>query len=237
MKKNQKTLRFLIVITSLLGLNLLILGKAFAQSQTASLSVQPGSLTLAVPSSITFSRALLQPGNPTILTAVENPNNQLQTVQVADPWSGNQFHLNVSLQNLTNSAGDVIPYTDFGVVTLHANTSSENVDENNTNPAGTNNVDSVCPALGPCPLSYYYDATTSNPVNFPDSNFVSFPLDTTDSDATDAGSVSLPITLMQRTTVTPSAGFYSVGMALRANIPPNPTSGNYTGELVFSLDP
>jgi len=217
------------VITSLLGLNLLILGKAFAQSQTASLTVQPGNLTLAVPTSVSFPRAILVPGNPTVLTAVENPNDQLQTIEVVDPWSGSQFHVNLSMENLADSSGHVVPYTDFGVITLHANTASESVDTSNTNPPGTNNIDS--------PLSYYYEQTTSNPTTFPTTSFTSMPLDSADPDPTDAGSVSLPITLMQRTVNNTSTGFYSVGLALRVNIPADFAAGNYNGQLTFSLDP
>jgi len=229
MKKNQKTTRFFIIVTSLLGLNLLILGKAFAQTQSATLSIQSGNLTLAVPTSITFPRTVLQPGNTAKITAVENPNDQLQTVEVIDPWSGNQFHVNVSLENLANAHGDIISYSDIGLISLHSNTNNDSVDVSNGRPTGTNNVES--------PVSYYFEETNANPLNFPDGNYTTFQHDPLDANPEDAGSVSLPITIMQRTVTTASSGIYSVGLALRANIADNNPAGNYQGQLTISLDP
>ncbi|MFO0780826.1 MAG: hypothetical protein U0519_02985 [Candidatus Gracilibacteria bacterium] len=231
MKKTHPTIQFFMVATLLLGLNILILGKTMAQNQSVSLAVMAGNLTLAVPQSVSFSRLITTPGNASETTTVLNPNNNLQTIQVIDPSTGGQFHVNLTLKNLSNQGGDVIPYTNFGVITLHTNQVGNTIDYgSNNNPPGSNNVSSDAG------LSYYFGGS-ADPSAFPGQYFTSFPVDSLDPDPNDAGSVSIPVTLMQRTIDTPSAGVYSVGLALRANIPADQPSGNFSGELTFSLDP
>jgi hypothetical protein len=243
MRKHQKTIRFFMVTTLLLGINLTVVGKAFAQFQTAMLNVQPGNLTLAVPASIAFSKTFLNPQSGIKSTTVLNPSNNNQTIQVIDPSTGNQFHVNLTLQNLVDSQNNVLPYTDFAVSVLHANTSGDSVDTSSMNkPAGTNNVSSQ--------NSFYYNG--QDPMSLPDSNFTVFTVDPSDPHPNNAGSVSLPITLMGRTVTTQSVGIYSIGMAIRVTISKDsnvakallasktigPSApGNFSGQLTFSLDP
>ncbi len=121
MTNKTKTFRFYVVMTTLLGLNLLILGKAIAQNQVASLDIQPGMLTLAVPTSITFPRFVLVPAGTSVshstggLTADDNkqtmvlpPTNNLQTIEVVDPSNGGQFHLNVNFRSIATNYGGMI---------------------------------------------------------------------------------------------------------------------------------
>ncbi len=101
MKTNNKTAQFLKVITVLLGLNLLILGKAAAQTQTASLEIQPGNLSLSVPSSITFEKKILVQNTPLTENIFLNPLDDLQTIRVMDPVTGDTFHVNLTFKNMS----------------------------------------------------------------------------------------------------------------------------------------
>jgi hypothetical protein len=124
---------------------------------------------------------------------------------------------------------DCIPFTNVVILPLRAS-SNQTVDAQYTaldssgNPV-TNNVGS--------PDSVLYN--TDNPItlnaNYPYIQFqppvpaVPFP------------NVSpVPIEIMSRKSDTlPSAGIYSVGLALHVTIPQGITAGNYQGEITFSL--
>ncbi len=224
MTKNKKTISFFLVISTLLGLNLLILGKAFAAStQGISLNIQAGNLSFAVPTSVNFPKTIVIPGQPLTADTVLDPDIQEQTIRIIDPWSGKHFQLDLNLDNLTDQNADVIAYTNFWVVPLHANTSSDSIDDSSVNkPAGDNNVSS--------PSSCYY---SPNVTGGPGAQ----PLDDCSASLTQFPNGNVSITLMERTTDTPSAGIYSIGMGLRANIDSSslPAAGNYQGELTFSL--
>ena len=320
MNKNNTTAQFLKVITVLLGLNMMILGKAAAQTQTASLEIQPGNLSFAVPSSISFEKKILVPDAPLTENIFLNPLDNDQTIRVMDPVTGDAFHVNLTFKNMSTpeqpliqedptqevtitipgipvtinvkdadkyfvndtiivnqqynngnehmrvvsvdsannhitvlrgvddtetfiSAADPLPqgagfiirhmvsFDQFKVITLHGNDRFESVDTSTTNdPAGTNN--------GSRPISYYYHPNSSAPTDYPDANLTSFLADgAPGSDPTSVDAVSTPVTLMERIVDTPSYGIYSVGMLLRASIPAGNPSGNFSGELTFSLDP
>ncbi len=239
MNKNNKT-RFLVVMTLFLGLNLLILGKALAQNQTVSLNVMEGNVVMAVPQQVSFPRLILAPpdsqppagGFPNNSTLVLSPLNDLQTVQILDPATGDAFTVSVTLRNLVNEQREILPYGNLGIVTLHAGNPVDPVDTGTVNnPPGTNGVYSD-PAL-----NYYYDPTNNPVTQFPDGNFMQFPVDPLDPDPLDEGSVSMPIVIMQRDAETPSVGIYSIGLGLRANMGINQPSGNFAGELTFSYTP
>lgn len=239
MNKQNKT-RFLVVMTFFLGLNMLVLGKTLAQNQTVSLDITEGNVVMAVPQQITFPRLILAPqdgqpppaGSPNSTTLVLSPLNDLQTVQILDPSTGDAFTVSVTLKNLQNEQNQILHYGNFGIVTLHAGNPAEPVDTGTVNnPPGTNGVYSD-PSL-----NYYYDPINNPVTQFPDGNFMSFPVDPLDLDPLDANSVSTPIVIMQRDAETPSVGIYSIGLGLRANMGREQPAGNFSGELTFSYTP
>lgn len=229
MLTNRKKLTFLTVVTIFAGLNLLTAGIAYGQqSQGVSVVIQSGDMTPVFPDSITFQRTILDGTHPVNLTAVLDPNDGNQTVQVQDPWCGQPFRIDISVKNLTNATGEILPYSLFKFITLHDNTRGNPIDINPVTPqVGTNNVTSD-PAV-----TYYYDAQSSNPGNFADNLFTVFPADPGDANPDDVNSISQPFTIMQRNAPTSSMGIYSVGLAFRANIPQGTIGGEYEGEVIF----
>lgn len=101
MNHKNKTAQFLKVMTVLLGLNLLILGKAAAQMQTASLEIQPGNLSLSVPSSIAYEKKILVHNAPLTENIFLNPLDDNQTIRVMDPVTGDTFHVNLTFKNMS----------------------------------------------------------------------------------------------------------------------------------------
>ncbi len=237
MKKLQK---LGIGLTILASLNLLVAGKVVADQQQVSMAVNSGLLGLHNIDPLTFNRTIVQPSTPAQTSVVLDPssNDYNKKIAVIDQAVGDTFRVDVSLQNPEDDTNptspSVLPYTDFSMLTFTQN-NTDSVDSGANNaPAGPNNVTAL---LDYKPTSGDYTDVVTNPDSINAANFTAFPIDSGDPDPADSGSESLPVTIMERTSVgtLPNIGTYSVGMVLRANLPIGTQAGNYQSQLTFTF--
>lgn len=254
MNKKRKILSVLIATTTLLGMNLLVLGKVAAADQQVSLNILVGNPTISVPAVINFPRTIIG-GTTTIpTTIVLNPSDNTQTIQVLDPYTQKAFEVDLTIDNLVNQdytcpnppgppctppPTEILPYNGLYLVTLHSNpTYDVDTDPNNSTP-GNNGVYAST-------ASYLYNPTIdhsagtptcSDPLNCNFSNTESIHVTSASSDP----NTSDPVIIMTRPSIFPltypaTSGIYSTGIAIRANIPPGIDPGPFKGTLTFTLD-
>lgn len=92
-----------IILTLVAISNMIIAGEVFALQQVA-ININSGSLSFKPPTSITFKKTMLRAGQPTIATAVLDPADPDQNLQVIDQAVGTTFNIDVSMQNFQKTA-------------------------------------------------------------------------------------------------------------------------------------
>lgn len=182
--------------------------------QEASIQFSSGEISIESPFSISFPPQFISP-DPNFIKTTQDPNDPSQSITVNDGRNSGDFSVDIRVENLVSENNDIIPHYNFSILTLAAAESPQTVD--------------ISPETAP--------TNVSGPLDY-DWDFES-PLNSIDFEAVpDSGiDTSNPILIIDG--ISPGAnriGSYSVALGIQIEIPALHPSGNYTGEIIVTLN-
>ena len=215
MKKN-----FLLIF---LLLNLVLSLKAYSQTSVqGSITVGPCvgiCISLSTPASINFPEHFIGETSDLIQTATNYSVGE--KIQIADNKGLGGFQLDVSMEDLENTDGSKINFTQIGILTFN-NSSTQSVDSSSPDSTVTSSLDK----------EYSYRSFLNSDVSESDFTFFSGP-----------GPASDSINIINAPSATGRTNAFTFGFALTIKTDNNSitrttnniTPGNYSGNIIFTL--